>query len=69
LKFHIANFVCFVVLFVGGCFAETNQRSVDVFNQLSSDTWVAHDGLGRQLRGFPECGSLRKEKYVGIFYT
>lgn len=32
------------------------------------DTWVATDGLGRQLPGFPECGPPRPDRTVGIFY-
>ncbi len=33
-----------------------------------SDTWVATDGVGRILPGFAECGPVKKEKWVGIFY-
>ena len=33
-----------------------------------SDTWVATDGLGRELPGFKECGPVRPDKWVGIFY-
>ena len=32
------------------------------------DTWVATDGLGRVLPGSRECGPVRKDKWVGIFY-
>ncbi len=35
---------------------------------LASDTWSATDALGRTLPGFDECGSLRKDRFVGIFY-
>jgi hypothetical protein len=33
-----------------------------------SDTWVATDGLGRVLPGSKECGPVKKDKWVGIFY-
>jgi hypothetical protein len=35
---------------------------------MLSDTWVATDGLGRLLPGSRECGPVRKDKWVGIFY-
>ena len=36
----------------------------DVF----ADTWVATDGAGRQVPGFAECGKIKPDKWVGIFY-
>jgi hypothetical protein len=33
-----------------------------------SDTWVATDGVGRVMPGFKECGPVKKDKWVGIFY-
>jgi hypothetical protein len=36
----------------------------DVF----ADTWVAVDGAGRKAPGFRECGPVKKDKWVGIFY-
>ena len=36
----------------------------DVF----SDTWVATDALGRKLPGAQECGPVKQDKWVGIFY-
>jgi hypothetical protein len=39
-------------------------RGDDVF----ADTWVATDGLNRRLPGYLECGPVRKDKWVGIFY-
>src|SRR5271165_7577412 len=35
---------------------------------VRADTWVATDGLGRVLPGFKECGPVKKDKWVGIFY-
>ncbi len=36
----------------------------DVF----ADTWVATDALGREVPGYEECGPVKDEKWVGIFY-
>ncbi len=35
---------------------------------LYSDTWVAADSLGRPLPDYNECGPVRSNKTVGIFY-
>ena len=35
---------------------------------LFCDTWVATDALGRQLPGYEECGPVRADRAVGIFY-
>jgi len=35
---------------------------------LFADTWVATDGAGRQVPGFTECGVVKNDKWVGIFY-
>ncbi len=35
---------------------------------LRSDTWVAADALGRELPGYDECGAVRSDKTVGVFY-
>lgn len=45
---------------VAGAFAQQQD--------LNSDTWVATDGLGREVPGHDLCGPMRKDKYVGIFY-
>jgi hypothetical protein len=35
---------------------------------LMSDTWVATDALGRALPGYAECGPVRDDRTVGLFY-
>lgn len=35
---------------------------------LKSDSWTATDALGRKLPGYKECGPVKKDRYVGIFY-
>jgi uncharacterized protein (DUF1330 family) len=37
-------------------------------SDLYADTWVATDGLGRTLPDIGQCGPVKKEKWVGIFY-
>lgn len=35
---------------------------------VKSDTWVATDALGRSLPGYSECGPLKDDRFVGMFY-
>ena len=35
---------------------------------LFSDTWVCTDGAGRVLPGFAECGPVKADRTVGLFY-
>ncbi len=49
-------------------FTATTAAAFTVDWDLKSDTWVATDALGRKLPGYKECGSPRKDRYVGIFY-
>lgn len=37
-------------------------------DDIFADTWVATDGAGRRLPGIKECGPLKPDKWVGIFY-
>ena len=39
-------------------------RSADLF----ADTWVATDGAGRTVPGFRECGPIKQDRWVGLFY-
>ena len=39
-----------------------------VMNDLMQDTWVATDALNRTLPGYAECGPLRSDRPIGIFY-
>ncbi|MGD8777361.1 MAG: DUF5722 domain-containing protein [Ignavibacteria bacterium] len=38
------------------------------FRDIKSDTWVATDALGRKLPGYDECGSIKDDRFVGMFY-
>ncbi len=35
---------------------------------LHVDNWVATDALGRKLPGYEECGPVKKDRFVGMFY-
>ncbi len=35
---------------------------------LHVDGWVATDALGRKLPGYEECGPVKKDRFVGMFY-
>ncbi len=38
------------------------------FRDIQADTWVATDALGRKLPGFEECGPVKEDRFVGMFY-
>jgi hypothetical protein len=52
------------VLATGGEYSAKVYTGDDLF----ADTWVANDGAGRQVPGFADCGNVRTDKWVGIFY-
>jgi hypothetical protein len=58
-------------IFLGNCMW-VNAQQGDVAKQLISsskaDTWVATDALGREVSAAAKNGTIRKDKYVGIFY-
>jgi hypothetical protein len=63
-KGHLCSpFVLSFALFVTGISAKA-----DSYRDLYADTWAAADALGRQLPGYEECGPLKENKKVGIFY-
>ncbi len=37
-------------------------------SDLFPDTWVATDSLGRTVPGFHECGPVKADRWVGLFY-
>jgi len=42
--------------------------SITIQRDLYSDTWVATDALDRSLSDYAQCGPLRQDKQVGMFY-
>lgn len=44
------------------------QKQESSYRNVQSDTWVATDALGRKLPGYAECGPVKKDRFVGIFY-
>ena len=67
----------FIYLVLSALFANANllTASSDEYSarpyagdDLFADTWVATDGAGRQAPGFAECGKIKPDKWVGIFY-
>ena len=56
-------------------FGFTGLAQINSVNQLVSsvrnlhvDSWVATDVLGRKLPTFEECGPVKKDRFVGMFY-
>ncbi|HWS00298.1 MAG TPA: hypothetical protein VN249_06750 [Prolixibacteraceae bacterium] len=44
------------------------EQPVHVTRNLHVDSWVATDALGRKLPSFEECGPVKKDRFVGMFY-
>jgi hypothetical protein len=61
LSISLAGLAC------GACAAEFRGKPYDGDDVLA-DTWAATDALGRALPGFKECGQVKQDKWVGIFY-
>lgn len=53
------------LIYIGEIDQEKKRNS---FRNLYSDTWVAADALGRELPGFEECGPVKEDRFVGMFY-
>ena len=64
--------ILFLVSLCAGlsCFGQnpTNTPAALPIRNLQVDTWVATDALGRKLPGYDECGPVKKDRFVGIFY-
>lgn len=48
--------------------ANAQTESKQLRSSTQADTWVATDGMGRSLTTGVQNGSIRKDKYVGVFY-
>ena len=61
-------YLAFATLFL--CLGLAARADDDKVRDLFSDTWVASDGLGRQMPGIAEVGPVKKDhrRVVGIFY-
>ncbi|HWR99718.1 MAG TPA: hypothetical protein VN249_03835, partial [Prolixibacteraceae bacterium] len=44
------------------------EQPVHITRNLHVDSWVATDALGRKLPSFEECGPVKKDRFVGMFY-
>ena len=38
------------------------------YRNIQSDTWIATDALGRNLPGIDECGTVKNDRFAGMFY-
>ena len=54
-------------LFSLGAWSQQNEE-INSYRDIGNTTWVATDALGRELPGYAECGSLKKDRFVGMFY-
>jgi hypothetical protein len=63
---HVSTLLLALPVFVGRGAEHHGQpyEGADVF----ADTWVATDGAGRVVPGLQQCGPLKKDKWVGVFY-
>jgi hypothetical protein len=67
-----AIFRVLVVTLLQSAYVVTAQEQVEEIKydhrDLYSDTWVATDGLGRELPGLAEARPVQQDKFVGMFY-
>jgi len=61
---RLALFACIAAVLLLGPIAQAAVTDWDV----KSDTWTATDTLGRTLPGYAQCGPVKKDKTIGIFY-
>ena len=58
----------FLVLILFGFAGFTQENVKNQIRNLNVDDWVATDALGRKLPTFEECGPVKKDRFVGMFY-
>jgi len=56
----------FLILFGFAGFTQENVKNQ--IRNLNVDDWVVTDALGRKLPTFEECGPVKKDRFVGMFY-
>lgn len=56
--------ICILLIFA----MQMNVLPLNAQKTADPSSWTAIDGLGRELPAHSETGSVRKDKYVGIFY-
>jgi hypothetical protein len=54
--------------FVGSVFTQQTEAIKNTIRNLRVDDWVATDALGRKLPTYEECGPVKQDRYVGMFY-
>ncbi|MEO6916424.1 MAG: hypothetical protein ABI151_12965 [Chitinophagaceae bacterium] len=68
---HLLSLICVMAwqastpLTVG---AQSNLQAKQILSSSKADTWVATDGIGRKIITDAREGTIRKDKFVGIFY-
>lgn len=60
----------YVLVLINSCYLITGAQSTtpQLISSSKADTWVATDALGRSLTIGSKGSTIRKDKYVGIFY-
>lgn len=56
----------FLILLVFAGFTQENIKNQ--IRNLNVDSWLVIDALGRKLPTFDECGPVKKDRFVGMFY-
>ena len=75
-KFVILLLTLHMILFSCGPSLQTERKNASntteesYYRDLYSDTWVATDGIGREMPGYEEAGEVKQDqkRVVGIFY-
>ncbi len=69
-KYFLKYITRLFFLFQFNCiaFAQSESKAKQLVSSTKADTWVAKDGIGRELSIAKNSGEIRQDKYVGIFY-
>lgn len=62
------KFFATIVFFAIALNLFSQKQTSPIISSTKADTWVATDGMGRVVKTVTHNGTIRKDRYVGIFY-
>tara|TARA_R110002050_G_scaffold141496_2_gene266699 strand:+ start:50979 stop:52817 length:1839 start_codon:yes stop_codon:yes gene_type:complete len=60
--------ILFLFMILFGFVGFTQENVKNQIRNLNVDDWVVTDALGRQLPSYEECGPVKEDRFVGMFY-